>query len=223
MGLFEYVRIMASINKQKDWSKYWIAQFLRPDGRWVSSTTKQTDRGAAQRLAFEWDGVAVTAAEWSPAGAAVGRITRQIIERVTRCKIESVSITDFLHQWVSRMEATRAPRTACRYGERGGAFLAYLGPDVQQVADAQFNLGVLHSTTGEIDTAITNFTFAIATPDVPAKISAKALVNRGLLFQKEGKTKEAMADFNRVLKLPDVPEEYSEKAKKFLSDDKQQQ
>lgn len=90
------------------------------------------------------------------------------------------------------------------------------------VADAQFNLGVLHSTTGEIDTAITNFTFAITTPDVPAKISAKALVNRGILFQKEGKTKEAIADFNQVLKLPDVPEEYSEKAKKYLSDNKKQ-
>jgi Tfp pilus assembly protein PilF len=88
------------------------------------------------------------------------------------------------------------------------------------VADAQFNLGVLHSTKGEIDVAISNFTIAITTPDVSAKILAKALINRGILLQKKGKINEAMADFKHVLNLQDVPAEFSEKAKQFLQDNK---
>ncbi|HVU39298.1 MAG TPA: site-specific integrase [Opitutales bacterium] len=134
---------MASVYKQVDNSKFWIARFRMPDGRWVARSTKQTDRGNALRLAHEWEGVAVSAGELTPAGAAVGRVTREIIERATRCKIESVSIGDFLRQWTARMAATKAPGTARRYGDVIEGFLAHVGPDIQRRSLAAANTALV--------------------------------------------------------------------------------
>jgi integrase len=58
----------------------------------------------------------------------VARVTRQIFERGTRSKVESVNIGDFLRQWVARIVSTKSANTASRYQQIVELFLAHLGP-----------------------------------------------------------------------------------------------
>jgi len=134
---------MASVYKLKNKSRYWNAKFRMPDGKWVVRTTKQTDRGAAMRLAFAWEGLAGSPGELSATGAAVARVTREIFEQATRTKIKVVAIGEFFHGWLSRVNSTRAKGTAGRYRQVIEGFLAHLGPNAERQSIATLTPSVL--------------------------------------------------------------------------------
>jgi len=124
------IRDMPFIYRQLSRSRFWIARFKMPDGVWVSRTTKQTNKGIAQGLAYEWAGVAASPAELNPTGAAIARVVREIYERATNSKVETVTVGQYVLQWMERVGTSKAANTAQRYRHVAASFLRHLGPAV---------------------------------------------------------------------------------------------
>jgi integrase len=120
---------MASVYQQRERSKYWIARYRMADGQWVAKTTKSTDRSIALRIAFEMEGLAASPDELNSTRAAVARMVRDIVERTTREKVETVRVGTYLRDWSSRMSATKAENTGERYRQVIEEFLKHLGPE----------------------------------------------------------------------------------------------
>ncbi len=170
---------MASIYKQPG-SRFWFARYRLPDGKWTAKTTKQKDRGAALRTAYELEGLGASAVELSPVGAALARNVREIYERATRQKVEAVTVGDFLRQWVARIEATKSANTGSRYKQIVDLLLAYLGPQGERRNLASLTPTILQ---GFIDSqsATGKGAHTVALAGKILSIALKSAVRAGLL------------------------------------------
>lgn len=118
--------VMASVYLQPGNSKFWMARFKGPNGKWMSRSTKLTKRDEALRLAFLWEGSASDLVDGDAMGAQVSKVVRDIYEKATGKRPDTVSISKFLNDWSKRIKATKAEKTAERYSQVVRDFLAHL-------------------------------------------------------------------------------------------------
>src|SRR5882672_4725589 len=94
---------MASVYRQSTRSRKWVARFKSPEGNWTARSTGLTDRAAALKLAFLWEGNLTDEAMADPTAARIDNVVRSIYEGVTGSKIEKAPTAVFLHEWAGRV------------------------------------------------------------------------------------------------------------------------
>ena len=145
---------MASVYLQAGRSKNWVARFKGPDGRWTARSTGQTNRAAALKLAFLWEGNLTDDALADPTAARIDQVVRSIYEGVTGSKIEKAPTGVYLREWAERTGKLKSPGTATRYAQVIEDFLAFMGErraagnlstgrplDIQRFIDARLAKG----------------------------------------------------------------------------------
>ncbi len=118
---------MASVYRQGSRSRNWIARFKGPDGNWTARSTGMTDRPAALKLAFLWEGNLTDEAMADPTAARIDQVVRSIYEGATGAKIERAPTGAYLREWAKRVGKLRASATATRYSQVIEDFLTFLG------------------------------------------------------------------------------------------------
>ncbi len=145
---------MASVYRQSARSRKWVARFKGPDGVWTARSTGLTDRAAALKLAFLWEGNLTDDAMADQTAARIDQVVRSIYEGVTGAKIEKAPTAVYLRAWADRVGKLKSASTAERYGQVADEFIAFLGEkraagnlstvrhaDVQRFIDAQLTAG----------------------------------------------------------------------------------
>ena len=145
---------MASVYRQSERSKNWVARFKGPDGRWTSRSTGLADRASAMKLAFLWEGTLTNDAMADATAARIDQVVRSIYEGVTGSKVEQAPTAVYLRAWADRVGKLKSASTAERYGQVADEFVDFLGEkraagnlssvrhlDVQHFIDAQLQAG----------------------------------------------------------------------------------
>jgi integrase len=149
---------MASVHRRPR-SRFFHAAFRGPDGRLVLRSTKQCDRKAALSMAIEFERAANLAKRGELVEAQAREVVKDIMARADIGEtIQTVSIADYLRQWLTSKEARKAAGTAVRYAGSVNGFLASLGKradkpltalvakDVDGFLDVRLKTGVAPST-----------------------------------------------------------------------------
>ena len=113
---------MAKVYKRSN-SPFWQAEFTTPEGERIQKSTRCRDKGAALRLAREWE----RAAEHESADAAAG------IERPT-----GITLVDLASEFLAAMSREKSPNYYCKMEQHIRArILPYFGPETQAVTVAR--------------------------------------------------------------------------------------
>jgi integrase len=100
-------------------SPYWYAVYsvIESDGRrrWVRKSTKKQNRYEAKELLDAWQAVADKAAAGRLDEARMREVVRETIERVTGKKMNSLTVAEWLDQWIRSEDGAVAPHTLVRY------------------------------------------------------------------------------------------------------------
>lgn len=165
---------MASVYRQSSRSRNWVARFRAPDGNWTARSTGLTDRAAALKLAFLWEGNLTDEAMADPTAARIDQVVRSIYEGVTGSKIEKAPTAAYLREWAQRVGKLKASATAMRYGQVIEDFLTFLGEkraagnlstvrplDLQRFIDAKLAKGHASSSAAMV-TKVLRIPFNVA-------------------------------------------------------------
>jgi len=195
---------MASVYRQSTRSENWVARFKGPDGKWTARSTGLSDRPAALKLAFLWEGNLTDEAMANPTAARIDLVVRSIFESSTGSKIERAPVAIYLREWAQRVGKLKAPSTAVRYSQVVEDFLRFLGDkrstgnlstvraiDLQRFIDSQITKGNSGSTAS----------MAVKTLRIPFNIA----VRQGIVAQ------------NPCLAI-ELPDEVSQTREAFTAD-----
>lgn len=117
---------MASVHL-KAGSRFWFALFLRPDGSRFFRSTGLEDKGAALKLAMEWERLVKGPKPSSLEQAR--RVTAELVEGLMGGQV-AVRLTcrEFVARWLGGLEGTVADSTLTFYRGALKAWLGWMGP-----------------------------------------------------------------------------------------------
>src|ERR1700747_3699723 len=117
---------MASIRRFPG-SRYWFACFIGPDGRRCQRSTKETDKGRAQKIADRY----AEAARLGRMGLLADRQARKVIADIyqisNRGVLRDETIRGYFSGWLERKERETTNATFRRYSAIVAEFLKWFG------------------------------------------------------------------------------------------------
>lgn len=119
---------MASLHKDpRGKSPYWYAAFYGADGSRCFKSTKTSDRRQATRICMEWESAALRAREKTLTTAQVRSVFNEILEQSGDEPLESLTIGEWMAEWLATKKSSHAPSTWERYRKPVEDFIAHLG------------------------------------------------------------------------------------------------
>ena len=122
---------MASLIKRPE-SKFWIACFTDGSGRQLKRSTKQVDKKEARKLAIQFESAADGTMSTRQAVAVIGDLMA-----AQRKPLPSVTVEDWVNQWVSRREKEVSLATYRFYESSGRKWVEWLGARAKEPLSAQ--------------------------------------------------------------------------------------
>lgn len=119
---------MASLHKDpRGKSPYWYAAFYGADGSRCFKSTKTSDRRQATRICTEWESAALRARKKTLTTAQVRSVFNEILEQSGDEPLESLTIGEWMAEWLATKKSSHAPSTWERYRKPVEDFIAHLG------------------------------------------------------------------------------------------------
>lgn len=119
---------MASLHKDpRGKSPYWYAAFYGADGSRCFKSTKTSDRRQATRICTEWESAALRARKKTLTTAQVRSVFNEILEQSGDEPLESLTIGEWMAEWLANKKSSHAPSTWERYRKPVEDFIAHLG------------------------------------------------------------------------------------------------
>jgi integrase len=119
---------MASLHKDpRGKSPYWYAAFYGADGSRRFKSTKTSDRRQATRICTEWESAALRARKKTLTTAQVRSVFNEILEQSGDEPLESLTIGEWMAEWLANKKSSHAPSTWERYRKPVEDFIANLG------------------------------------------------------------------------------------------------
>jgi len=119
---------MASIHRRSR-SPYWWAAWRDATGRLFYRSTKQTDKHKALNFALECERAEKHATAGTLTDTQARNIVGSILERTqTGERLRNPKASEWLREWVSGKESSKAETTGIRYRHTVEDFIGYLGP-----------------------------------------------------------------------------------------------
>lgn len=119
---------MASLHKDpRGKSPYWYAAFYGADGSRCFKSTKTSDRRQATRICTEWESAALRARKKTLTTAQVRSVFNEILEQSGDEPLESLTIGEWMAEWLTTKKSSHAPSTWERYRKPVEDFIAHLG------------------------------------------------------------------------------------------------
>jgi integrase len=119
---------MASLHKDpRGKSPYWYAAFYGAGGSRCFKSTKTSDRRQATRICTEWESAALRARKKTLTTAQVRSVFNEILEHSGDEPLESLTIGEWMAEWLATKKASHAPSTWERYRKPLEDFIAHLG------------------------------------------------------------------------------------------------
>ena len=117
---------MASVWKHPK-SKFWYARFTNSAGIQQNRSTKTTDRRKAERLANQYE----DAYRHKLTEVQIRRVLSEINEKLNGQALPSMSVKEYLDDWVGSVVAETSPTTAEKYRGTARDFIVWLGDRAQ--------------------------------------------------------------------------------------------
>jgi len=117
---------MASL-KRRPGSPFWIACYARANGERAQVSTKQRSRDDALKVLVSLVNAEEHARRGTMTEAHAWRIISEIVERTSGEPLAFYTVADWLREWLSGKEQTKAKGTHVRYSKVVGDFVAHLG------------------------------------------------------------------------------------------------
>lgn len=128
---------MASLHKDpRGKSPFWFCALTFPDGKRTFRSTKQRDRKKAWEICLKWDKAILQAKEGILTEIQSRKLLDDIRETVGQSPLQNVKTQDFLTQWTTSKETTKAAGTAKRYRHTIETFLQHIGRKASQPLSA---------------------------------------------------------------------------------------
>lgn len=108
-------------------SPFWWCSFTLPDGTRAFRSTKKRKHGEAMEVCIAWEKAARLGRESRLTEVQARKVLNDILESAGQSPLTSVTVEEFLSQWVESKSITRAGGTAKRYKRTVKDFLAHLG------------------------------------------------------------------------------------------------
>lgn len=119
---------MASLHKDpRGKSPYWYAAFYGAGGSRCFKSTKTSDRRQATRICTEWESAALRARKQTLTTAQVRSVFNEILKHSGDEPLESLTIAEWMAEWLATKKASHAPSTWERYRKPVEDFIAHLG------------------------------------------------------------------------------------------------
>jgi integrase len=192
---------MASLVKRPE-SKFWIACFTDASGRQLKRSTKLLDKKEAMKLAIQFESAADGAMSQRQAVAVIGDLMA-----AQRKPLPSVTVEDWVNQWVSRREKEVSLSTYHYYESSGRKWVEWLG------ARAKDPLSDQTATT------LIEFRDAMAKRITPVSVNhrIKAIGMMLRAARQERLLDENPMDFVKPLKINRNPDERQEGRQPFTT------
>jgi hypothetical protein len=97
-------------------SRYWFARFIGPTGKQETRSTKEVDKGRAQKIADRFELAAHMARVGGLAARRARKVIGEIYEISNREPLPSDTVADNFHRWTSSLPVSHGHKTAVRYG-----------------------------------------------------------------------------------------------------------
>ena len=117
-------------------SPYLHAAFTGPDGRRVMRSTGKADRGAALRLALQWEDASKAARAKTFTAAQAHKILRECVALSTGEPLQTFTCRQWLDEWLAGKTGATAGQTATKYKGAVKGFLSDLGARADVVLGA---------------------------------------------------------------------------------------
>lgn len=187
-------------------SRYWFACFIGPDGRQTQRSTKETDKGRAQKIADRY----AEAARLGRMGLLADRQARKVIADIynisNRAFLRDETISGYFTGWLERKERETTAATFRRYSGIVVEFLKWLGSRAQ--------LGLAHLSSADIG----KFRDAIAKKYSPVSVNVARACIRAALYDA---FRDGLVDVNEAARVPKLDEQTKgrQKRRAFTEDE----
>jgi integrase len=152
---------MASLRKRPG-SKLWVCCYTRPDGSRTQRSTGKIKRAEAMEICLKWEFSASQARQGNFTEAQARKVVSDIAQRSGMGAIEFITTRQFLMDWLTGKEATKAKGTTVRYryvvekfiellGNRATTNLGNVRPsDISTFRDQQLKAGKSNGTANMV-------------------------------------------------------------------------
>jgi integrase len=187
-------------------SRYWFACFIGPDGRRCQRSTKETDKGRAQKIADRY----AEAARLGRMGLLADRQARKVIADIYQISNRSVlrdeTIRGYFNGWLERKERETTNATFRRYSGIVAEFLNWLG--------SRADLGLAHLSSAEVG----KFRDALAKKYSPVSVNVARACIRAALYDA---FRDGLVDVNEAARVPKLDEQTKgrQKRRAFTEDE----
>jgi integrase len=187
-------------------SRYWFACFIGPDGRRCQRSTKETDKGRAQKIADRY----AEAARLGRMGLLADRQARKVIADIyqisNRAVLRDETIRGYFNGWLERKERETTNATFRRYAGIVSEFLKWLG--------SRANLGLAHLSSAEVG----NFRDTLAKKYSPVSVNVARACIRAALYDA---FRNGLVDVNEAARVPKLDEQTKgrQKRRAFTKDE----
>jgi len=173
-------------------SRYWFACFTGPDGRQAQRSTKETDKGRAQKIADRY----ADAARLGRMGLLADRQARKVIADIyqisNRDTLRDETISGYFTGWLERKERETTSATFRRYSGIVAEFLKWLGPRAE--------LGLTHLSSSDVG----KFRDALAKKYSPVSVNVARACIRAALYDA---FRDGLVDVNEAARVPKLDEQ----------------
>jgi integrase len=187
-------------------SRYWFACFIGPDGRRCQRSTKETDKGRAQKIADRY----AEAARLGRMGLLADRQARKVIADIyqisNRAVLRDETIRGYFNGWLERKERETTHATFRRYSGIVAEFLKWLG--------SRADLGLAHLSSAEVG----KFRDALAKKYSPVSVNVARACIRAALYDA---FRDGLVDVNEAARVPKLDEQTKgrQKRRAFTEDE----
>ncbi len=126
---------MPSLHKREE-SKYWIASYQDPKGRWLKKSTKTENRSLALKMALEWEKASKAGKAGRFVEAQARKVLSEIAEQATGHAMQFHTCRAWFTEWIANKEGTTAPATMLKYRQVSADFLTHLGDRAEHPLNA---------------------------------------------------------------------------------------
>jgi integrase len=152
---------MASLRKRPG-SNLWVCCYTRPDGSRAQRSTGKIKRDDAMEICLQWEASADQARQGNFTEAQARKVVSDIAQRSGMGAIEFATTKQFLTDWITSKEATKAKGTTVRYryvvdkfieslGKRAATNLGNVRPsDISAFRDEQVKAGKSNGTANMV-------------------------------------------------------------------------
>lgn len=187
-------------------SRYWFACFIGPDGRRCQRSTKETDKGRAQKIADRY----AEAARLGRMGLLADRQARKVIADIyqisNRAVLRDETIRGYFNGWLERKERETTNATFRRYAGIVTEFMKWLG--------SRADLGLAHLSSVEVG----NFRDTLAKKYSPVSVNVARACIRAALYDA---FRDGLVDVNEAARVPKLDEQTKgrQKRRAFTKDE----